>query len=262
MSTNSLTNSPLNNGTSLQNKVALITGGNSGIGKAAAIALSQAGAAVVIGARRETEGKAVVDEIVAAGGRALFLQTDVTKPEQMIALVALAESEFGGLDIAFNNAGTEGAGFATIDQESEENLRHVMEVNFFGLWNSMKAIVPALTRRGGGTIINTSSVAGLRGFGAFSTYASSKFAVEGLTRSAAHELAPLGIRVNSVAPGPIETDLLNRTTGGDHSGFTQLVPQARTGSPEEVASLVRFLASEESSYMTGHALRVDGGMVA
>ena len=248
--------------TQLHDKVALITGGNSGIGRAAALALSDAGAAVVLGARREAEGQAVVDEIRARDGRAVFLRTDVTDPGQLAQLVALAETEFGGLDIAFNNAGTEGAALLPLAEENEENLRQVMEVNFFGLWHSMKAEIPALERRGGGVIVNTTSVAGLRGFPAFSSYVSSKFAVEGLTRSVAHEVAPLGIRVNSIAPGPIDTELLSRATGGDASGFTQMVSLQRAGTPEEVAGLVRFLASEEAAYVTGHALRVDGGMMA
>ena len=246
----------------LQNKIALVTGGSSGIGRATAKALAEAGASVVIGARRESEGAAVVSEIESAGGRAIFLKTDVTNPSQVSALVDTAVREFGGLDIAFNNAGIEGAGLAPLVEESEGNLRRVMDVNFFGVWNSMKAEVPALTERGGGTIINTTSVAGLKGFGMFSSYVSSKFAVEGLSRSVAQEVAAAGIRVNTIAPGPIDTALLDRTTGDDHSIFTQHVPMQRAGTVEEVAGLVRFLASADAAYVTGHTLRVDGGMTS
>jgi len=254
-----------NNGSNTKNlegKVALITGGTSGIGRGAAIALAQAGAGVVIGARREAEGAALVKEIEAADGRAVFLKTDVTDAAQVSALVDAATREFGGLDIAFNNAGIEGAGLLPLVEESEENVRNVMEVNFFGVWNSMKAEVPALIARGGGVIINTTSVAGLKGFGMFSSYVASKFAVEGLSRSIAQEVAGAGIRINTIAPGPIDTELLDRATGSDHSMFTQHVPMQRAGTVEEVAGLVRLLASDDAAYVTGHTLRVDGGMLS
>lgn len=244
----------------LQDKVALITGGTSGIGRATAFALAKAGAAVVVGGRRETEGRAVIDTIVAEGGRATFVKTDVTDSAQVQALIDAAETEYGGLDIAFNNAGIEGT-IAPLLDDTEENVRRVMEVNFFGVWNSLKAELPAMLRRGGGSIINTTSVAGLRGFGAFSAYAASKFAVEGLMRSVAQEVGPAGVRVNTVAPGPIATDLLERATGGDTTGFVQQVPMGRVGTAKEVAQLVTFLASEQASYINGSTLRVDGGML-
>jgi len=250
----------ISNQRSLDGKVALVTGGTSGIGRAAAIALSKAGAHVVVGARRETEGADLVREIESKGARAVFLKTDVTDAAQVAALVEKAVSEFGGLDIAFNNAGTEGVGMIPLVEETEENLRRVMDVNFMGVWHAMKAEIPALTERGGGAIINTTSIAGIRGFGTFSSYVASKFAVEGLTRSVAQEVAGAGIRVNSIAPGAIDTAMLDRATGGDHTVFSNMAAMQRAGTADEVASVVTFLASEGSSYMTGHTLRVDGGM--
>ncbi len=250
------------NAFTLDGKVVVVTGGTSGIGRAAALALADAGASVVIGGRRTAEGEAVAGEIRSAGGEALFRKTDVTETAQTQALIQSAVDAFGGVDIAFNNAGTEGRGLVPLVEESEDNLRHVMEVNFFAVWNAMKAEIPVMSQRGGGSIINTSSVAGHRGFGTFSSYVASKFAVEGLTRSVAQEVTGLGIRVNSVAPGPIATALLDRATGGDPSGFTQMVPMQRLGTPEEVAHLVTFLASDASSYVTGQALKVDGGMTS
>ena len=173
-----MANETPSNQPSLETKVALVTGATSGMGRAAAIALAQAGASVVVGARRGAEGADLIREIQSKGGRAVFQKTDVTDAAQVAALVEKALTEFGGLDIAFNNAGTEGEGMIPLIEETEENLRQVMEVNFFGVWRSMKAEIPALMERGGGAIINTTSVAGVRGFGTFSSYVSSKFATE------------------------------------------------------------------------------------
>ena len=246
----------------LEGKVAVVTGGNSGSGRATALAFAREGARVVIGARRVEEGEAVVREIESAGGEAVFVATDVTDAAQTEALVAEAVERFGGLDIAFNNAGMEGTGLRTLAEDDADNVRSLLEVNVLGVWNAMKAELPELTRRGGGVIINTSSVAGQRGFGAFSGYVASKFAVEGLSRSVAQEVAAAGIRVNTVAPGPIATDLFARTTGGDADLFVSHVPAGRAGRPEEVADAVVFLASAESRYVTSQALVVDGGMLA
>ena len=245
----------------LNDKVALITGASSGIGEAAAFALADAGAAVVLGARRTEKLEAIAQQIKDNGGKAVFLKTDVTKREDVQALVDLAVSEFGGLDIAFNNAGIEGAGLNPIVDDSDDNFDQIFDVNVKGIWNALRATIPAISARGGGTIINNSSVVGHKGFGALSAYSASKFAVEGLSRSVAAELAESNIRVNTVAPGPIATDMADRISQGDPSGFAEMVPMKRLGTPDEIAQTVVFLASDASSYITGQSIAVDGGML-
>jgi NAD(P)-dependent dehydrogenase (short-subunit alcohol dehydrogenase family) len=245
----------------LENKVAVITGGSSGIGKATALAFARAGARVVLGARRTDAGEGVARLIRDEGGEAVFVKTDVTDPAQVEALVQTAVDTYGGLDIAFNNAGTEGDQLASVVEDTAENFKRILDVNVLGVWHAMRAQIPHLVKRGGGSIINNSSVAGRRGFGGFSAYSASKFAVEGLSRSAAQELAGSKVRVNTVAPGPIDTALLDRATGGDQSAFVQFVPMGRAGHADEVAAAVTFLASDAAGYISSQSLAIDGGML-
>lgn len=245
----------------LEGKVAVITGATSGIGRATAVRFAEEGARVALAGRREEQGHAVAEEAAAKGPGAIFVRTDVSDRAQVDALIQKTLDEYGALDVAFNNAGTEGLGLRPVSEDDDANIEGIFRVNVIGVWNSIRAQVPHLSRRGG-SIINTSSIAGHRGFGSFAAYVASKFAVEGLTRSVAQELAAVNVRVNAVAPGPIETDMLDRATGGDHDQFVQMVPLGRAGSTREIADTVVFLASDESSYITGQSIVVDGGLLS
>ena len=250
---------------SLKGKVALVTGGTSGIGEAAALALAKGGAKVVVAGRRESEGQAVVYAIDKAGGEALFVKTDVSREADVKALVDKTVATFGRLDFAINNAGTEGAAGLTTDKQTEENYRHTFDINVLGLLFSMKHEIPAILKNGG-AIVNTSSVAGQIGVPGFSVYTASKHAVNGLTRSAALEFAKQGVRVNAVAFGTIDTPMVNRMVGESKTNNAQrdwlagLHPVGRVGTVEEAAQAV--LALMENPFITGSILAVDGGWTA
>ena len=246
-----------------QNKVALVTGGTSGIGRATALAFAKAGAKVVIAGRRETEGAIVVAEIQAAGGEALFIRADVAVESEVRQLVERTVAAYGRLDVAFNNAGIEWAG--PLGNASEADYRRIFDTNVWGVITSLKYEIPAMLASGGGTIVNTSSVAGHIGMAGVSLYVASKHAVEGVTKSVALEFARQGIRVNAVAPAAIETDMVDRFVGkeGDQRNYlASLHPVGRMGTVREIADAVLFLCSDAASFITGESVKVDGGFTA
>ena len=252
--------------TSLKDKVALVTGGTSGIGKAAALALAVAGAKVVVAGRRENEGREVVEAIEKLGGKALFVKTDITREADVKALVDKAVAAFGRLDIAFNNAGIEGQMGLTTEAQTVENYQSVFDINVKGVLLAMKHEAAAMLRSGGGSVINTSSIAGHIGLAGAGVYVASKHAVDGLSKSAALEFAKKGIRVNTVSPGTIETEMITRMMG---EGKTEVKkqwenqhPVGRFGTANEVAAAVVWLSSPEASFVTGTDLAVDGGYLA
>jgi NAD(P)-dependent dehydrogenase (short-subunit alcohol dehydrogenase family) len=247
-----------------EGKVALVTGGGSGIGRATALAFAREGAQVVIGNRNVQRGEETVAMIRKAGGTASFKRTDVLVAAEIESLVDHAVKTYGGLDLAFNNAGVEGT-VAPIVQQTEADYDAVMDVNVKGVWLSMKYEIPRMLERGGGAIVNCSSVAGLIGFPNMAPYFASKHAVIGLTKVAALEYSAQGIRINAVNPAVIETEMVDRITEGFSMKKDELIPMhpiGRLGRAEEIAEAVLWLCSPKSSFVTGHSLVVDGGFTA
>jgi NAD(P)-dependent dehydrogenase (short-subunit alcohol dehydrogenase family) len=241
-------------------QVVLITGGLTGIGRAAAIAFAQRGAKVVVAGRRAEAGKALIQELRSLGTEAEFINTDVRKEYDVRNMVDQTVAKFGRLDVAVNNAGTEGQGGSITDQ-TPESFAATFETNVLGVVLSMKHEARAMQAQGSGNIINISSTYGHRGAPRASIYAGAKHAVEGITKSVALELATSGIRVNTVAPGPIDTDMLTRfaRTPENKTALIATVPMNRLGLSEEVANAIVLIASDEASFITGHVLNVDGG---
>ena len=250
--------------TELQGKVAIVTGGTSGIGRDASVLFAKAGAKVVVAGRREIEGQETIDLIRAAGGEAFFLKTDVSQTAQVQALVQKTVDKYGRLDVAFNNAGIEGNWIPIADQP-EEDWDRTIDINVKGVWLCLKfEIQQMLKQGGGGAIVNMSSVAGFIGAAGAATYCASKHAVIGLTKSAAIETGPNGIRVNAICPGIIETPMGDRIFGAPEVTKWALTfyPLGRFGKPMEVAEAVLFLCSDRASFMSGQTLVLDGGFLS
>lgn len=243
----------------LNEKVGIVTGGGTGIGRATALAMAKAGATLVIGNRNATKGEEVVQTIEQFGGRAIFQQTDVSKPDDVMSLVQRAVAEFGRLDLGFNNAGMDGEQVPLHEQDIDK-ASTLFDVNIKGVFYCMKYEIEQMLKQGGGSIVNTSSIFGLNGYPGWSLYVSTKHAVTGMTKAAALDYAKRGVRINAVGPGPVETPLLHEGTGGDPHSYAAFVPMGRIGQPEEIADAVVWLLSDEARYVTGHTLPVDGGV--
>jgi NAD(P)-dependent dehydrogenase (short-subunit alcohol dehydrogenase family) len=248
----------------LRSKTALVTGGSSGIGRATALAFAQRGAKVVVAARRIEKGEETVELIRKAGGEGRFVRTDVSVREEVEELVDRCIEFYGGLDIACNNAGIEGTPYVPTVEYEDEVWDNVMAINLKGVWLCMKAQIRQMLRGGGGSIVNMASVAGLRGVRFGSAYCASKHGVIGLTKAAAREYAAEGIRVNAVCPAVIKTEMAERAFFGDKElteRANTMHPIGRLGEPEDVASAVVWLCSDSASFVTGHSLPVDGGVL-
>ena len=247
----------------LSGKTALITGALTGIGRATALAFAQEGSRVVVSGRRDDAGQALVAELRVLGAEAEFVRADVRREEEVRNLVDKTVARFGRLDVAVNNAGTEGQP-GPLTEQSAETYAATFDTNVLGTILSLKHELRVMLAQGHGNIVNLSSTFGSRGAPGASMYVASKHAVEGLTKAAALEGAAGGVRVNAVAPGPVDTELLNRFTGSAErkAGSAAAVPMRRLGNPEEIAQTIVFLASDKVDYLTGQIIGVNGGKTA
>lgn len=243
--------------------VVLITGALTGIGRATALAFAKEGASVVVSGRHQDAGQALAAELRKLGAEAEFVQADVRHEDDVRSLVDQTVKRFGRLDVAVNNAGTEGKP-GLVTEQTAETYAATFETNVLGTMLSMKHELRVMQPQGNGSIINMSSTMGQRGAPGASLYTASKHAVEGLTKAAALEGAAFGVRVNAVAPGPIDTELLNRFTGNAErkAGLIAGVPLKRAGKPDEIAQAITYLASDKASFVTGQILGVNGGKTA
>ena len=243
--------------------VVLITGALTGIGRATALAFAREGARLVVSGRREEEGRKLAAELEKLGAEAEFVRSDVRHEAEIRSLVDKTVARFGRLDVAVNNAGTEGTP-GPLTEQTVETYAATFDTNVLGTLLSMKHELRVMVPQGHGSIVNVSSTYGRSGAAGASVYVASKHAVEGLTKAAALEVAESGVRVNVVAPGPIETGMLNRFTGTAEKKAALVggVPVKRVGKPEEIAQTILFVASDKASFITGASIAVDGGKLA
>ena len=244
-------------------KIVLITGALTGIGRATALAFAKEGATVVVSGRHDAEGKALEAEPRGLGGEAQFIRADVRHEDDVRSLVDATVARFGRLDVAVNNAGTEGKP-GPVTEQTSDSYAAMFDTNVLGTLLSLKHELRVMQPQGTGSIVNISSTMGERGAANLSLYTASKHAVEGLTKSAALEAAAFGVRVNAVAPGPTDTAMLDRLTGAPDkkAAFVAAVPLKRGAKPEEIADAIAFLASSKASFITGQIVRVNGGKTA
>jgi NAD(P)-dependent dehydrogenase (short-subunit alcohol dehydrogenase family) len=248
----------------LDGKVALVTGGSSGIGRATALTFAREGARVVVADAQQDGGHQTVHMIQESSGEATFVPVDVTRVADVEAMIAKAVQTYGRLDCAYNNAGVGSRARAPLADYPEEDWHRIIAINLTGVWLCMKYEIPQMLQQGGGAIVNTASIAGLAGLAETSAYVASKHGVVGITRTAALEYGRQGIRVNCVCPGYIRTPMTAQSMS-DPDRLAQMIarePIGRVGNPEEVAAAVMWLCSDAASFVTGHTMTVDGGYMA
>ncbi len=247
----------------MNSPVVLITGALAGIGRATAFAFAKEGARLVVSGRRESVGRALAAELQTLGVEAEFVMADVRREDDVRNLVDKTVERFGRLDVAVNNAGTEGQPGPLMEQ-TVESYTHMFDTNVLGTFLSMKHELRVMTAQGHGSIVNLSSTMGSRGAAGMSMYVASKHAVEGMTKAAALDSAAAGVRVNAIAPGPVETEMLDRLTGNadKRAAMVASVPLKRVGKPEEIAQAIVFVASDKAGFITGQIINVNGGKTA